>query len=67
MSDKAASDNKSNQCNPNNERYAGHQPGYQGTGTKADLDNHATQLNPNNERYQAPGGQQEPQQQPPPK
>jgi len=52
--DKAANDNKSNQCNPNNSEYRGHESGYSGTGTKADLDNHSTQLNPNNSLYQAP-------------
>ncbi|GFO34387.1 DNA polymerase beta [Plakobranchus ocellatus] len=50
--DKAGNDNKSNQCNPNNPRYQGHQKGYQGTGDKADLDNHGQQLNPNNPKYQ---------------
>ncbi len=43
--------NHANQCNPNNDKYDGHQSGYSGTGTKADLDNHANQLNPNNQEY----------------
>ena len=51
----AANDNKSNQCNPNNAEYRGHQSGYTGTGDTADLNNHANQLNPNNSRYQAGG------------
>ncbi|KAH3872166.1 hypothetical protein DPMN_035380 [Dreissena polymorpha] len=51
---KANQDNKSDQCNPNNPSYQGHQTGYTGTGTKPDLDNHGNQKNPNNERFQAP-------------
>ena len=50
---KADLDNHSNQCNPNNPNYAGHQSGYSGTGTKADLDNHSNQMNPNNSQYQS--------------
>lgn len=50
--DKADLDNRSNQCNPNNERHQGYSSAYSGTGTKVDLDNHSNQLNPNNERYQ---------------
>ncbi|CAF1106626.1 unnamed protein product [Rotaria sp. Silwood1] len=53
--DQTANDNKSNQCNPNNAEYSGHQLGYTGTGDKADLDNHANQLNPNNSNYQSGG------------
>lgn len=47
---KAANDNKSEQCNPNNPKYEGHQTEYQGTGDKPDLDNHSDQMNPNNEK-----------------
>ncbi|CAF0974184.1 unnamed protein product [Rotaria sordida] len=53
--DKAANDNKSNQCNPNNAESRGHESGYTGTGDKADLDNHANQLNSNNPNYQSSG------------
>ena len=49
--DQADLDNHSNQCNPNNSEYAGHESGYQGTGDKADLDNHSNQSNPNNSEY----------------
>ena len=49
-------DNHSDQCNPNNRLYDGHQKGYTGTGTKDDLDNHSNQLNPNNDKYQPKGG-----------
>lgn len=48
QADTKSQDNKSDQCNPNNPKHEGHQPGYQGTGDKADLDNHGKQLNPNN-------------------
>lgn len=51
---KGSMDNRSNQCNPNNQTYQGHTSGYGGTGTRADLGNHSNQLNPNNSRYQAP-------------
>ncbi|XP_067672588.1 uncharacterized protein [Haliotis asinina] len=49
--DQKAADNRSNQCNPNNEKYQGHEKEYTGTGDKADLDNHGNQLNPNNPEY----------------
>ncbi len=49
-------DNHADQCNPNNTKYQGHQPGYPGDGTKADRDNHADQLNPNNPKFQPKGG-----------
>ena len=52
--DKPDLDNHSNQCNPNNPTYQGHQSGYGGSGTKPDLDNHGQQLNPNSGKYQAP-------------
>lgn len=52
-SGQAANDNHANQCNPNNSEHRGHQPGYTGTGTRADLNNHANQLNPNNPEYKA--------------
>ena len=42
--DKAGRDNRSNQLNPNNPRYAG-------AADKAGLDNRSNQLNPNNPRY----------------
>ena len=42
--DKAGRDNRANQLNPNNPRYAG-------TADKASLNNRANQLNPNNPRY----------------
>ncbi|KAL5018604.1 hypothetical protein ScPMuIL_004326 [Solemya velum] len=44
-------DNKADQCNPNNDKYEGHQKGYQGIGDKPDLDNHGNQMNPNNPEY----------------
>ena len=50
--DKADLDNHSDQCNPNNPNYKGHEKGYSGKGDKADLDNHANQKNPNNPQYQ---------------
>ncbi len=53
---KADSDNKSDQCNPNNSKYEGHSSGYSGTGTKDDLDNHSDQKNPNNKKHQPKGG-----------
>ncbi len=53
--EKAVRDNTANQCNPNHPTYGGHQPGYQGKGTKADLDHHAKQLNPNNSLYRPSG------------
>ena len=49
---KAAADNHSDQCNPNNPKYQGHEKGYPGKGDKADLDHHSKQLNPNNSHYQ---------------
>ena len=49
--DKAAKDNRSDQCNPNNPKYEGHESKYSGTGDKADKDNHGNQLNPNNKEY----------------
>lgn len=52
--EKAAKDNRANQCNPNHPEYGGHKPGYQGKGTKADLDHHAKQLNPQNSLFRAP-------------
>ena len=45
--------NHSNQCNPNNRNYQGHDSSYTGTGTKPDLGNHSNQCNPNNPNYQA--------------
>ena len=51
----AANDNKANQCNSNHPQYAGHQPGYSGTGDQADLNNHANQQNPTNPNSQAKG------------
>ena len=53
--DQAANDNKANQCNANHDQYAGHQPGYSGTGDQADLNNHGNQLNPNNANFQPKG------------
>lgn len=53
--DKAANDNKSNQCNPNHGEYRGHQSGYTGTSDKADLGNHSNQSNPNNSNFQSGG------------
>ncbi len=50
--DKPDLNNHSNQCNPNNPEYKGHQPGYQGTGDKPDLENHSRQKNPEDVRYQ---------------
>ncbi len=44
--DQADLDNHSNQCNPNNSEYQGHESGYGGDGTQADLDNHSNQCNP---------------------
>jgi hypothetical protein len=52
--EKAAKDNRANQCNPNHPEYRGHQPGYQGKGTKADLAHHSRQLNPQNQLYRQP-------------
>ena len=49
--EKANNDNKADQCNPNNDKHQGHQPGYPGTATKPDLDNHGNQLNPNHPEY----------------
>ena len=50
--DKAAQDNRTNQCNPTHKSTGpGHQAGYHGTGTKADLDNRSNQMNPNNPLY----------------
>jgi len=46
--EKAAKDNRANQCNPNHPEFRGHEPGYQGKGTKANLDNHSRQLNTQN-------------------
>lgn len=51
----ADNDNKSNQCNPNNTQYSGHQSGYTGTGDQPDLNNHSNQLNPNNTNFQPKG------------
>jgi len=53
--EKAAKDNRANQCNPNHPEYRGHQPGYQGKGTKADLDHHSRQLNTQNWRHKQSG------------
>ena len=55
MPSHADNDNKSNQCNPNNSLYEGHQSGYSGTGDRADLNNHANQLNPNNSNFPPTG------------
>ena len=49
--EKSNNDNKSDQCNPNNDKHQGHKFDYTGTGTKADLDNHGNQLNPNNPEF----------------
>uniref|UniRef100_H2XY69 Uncharacterized protein n=1 Tax=Ciona intestinalis TaxID=7719 RepID=H2XY69_CIOIN len=49
---KANNDNKSNQCNPNNDRYSGYSSSYSGTATRPDLNNHSNQMNPNNSNYQ---------------
>jgi hypothetical protein len=46
--EKAAKDNRANQFNPNHPEFRGHEPGYQGKGTKANLDNHSRQLNTQN-------------------
>ena len=54
--DKAARDNHSNQCNPNNANYQGYNSAYQGTGTRADLNNHGNQMNPNNSAYSSSRG-----------
>ena len=48
---KAVHANKFNQCNSKHPNYGGHQPGYTGTGSRADLNNHANQLNSNNSIY----------------
>ncbi|GFG31563.1 hypothetical protein Cfor_01501 [Coptotermes formosanus] len=51
--DKAAQDNRTNQCNPTHTPTGpGHQSGYGGSGTKADLDNHSRQKNPQDPKYQ---------------
>lgn len=50
----AGLDNHSDQCNPNNLKYEGHQKGYTGIGSKPDLNNHGEQLNPNNWKFQGP-------------
>ncbi|XKL62344.1 hypothetical protein PGB90_002177 [Kerria lacca] len=48
--DKAARDNKSNQCNRNHERTGpGRDAGFKGNQKEAD--NHANQKNPNNPEY----------------
>ena len=44
MSTNTDKDNRANQLNPNNPRYAG-------TADKASLNNRSNQLNPNNPRY----------------
>ncbi len=53
--EKAAKDNRANQCNPNHPEFRGHEQGYQGKGTKADLDNHARQLNTQNRLHKQSG------------
>ena len=49
---KDVNDNRSDQCNPNNDKYEGHKKGYQGDKDKDNLDNHNEQLNPNNKKFQ---------------
>uniref|UniRef100_A0A915JTA4 Uncharacterized protein n=1 Tax=Romanomermis culicivorax TaxID=13658 RepID=A0A915JTA4_ROMCU len=51
MERSSANDNKSNQCNPNNANYQGHNSHYSGTGTKSDLNNHSNQMNPTHGQY----------------
>jgi len=54
--DKAATDNRANQLNPNHETSGQGRPaGYHGKGDAPDLKNHGNQLNPNNPNFQ--GGQ----------
>jgi len=50
--DKKATDNRANQCNPNNPATGpGRDAGYKGTADKPDLNNHGNQTNPNNPQY----------------
>lgn len=52
---KAASDNRTNQCNPNHQKTGpGHQAYYSGDRAQSNVDNRANQLNPNNPNYAAP-------------
>jgi len=50
---KADNDNKSNQCNPNNDKHQGHTNAYGGDGTQKDKDNHGNQMNPNNATFKS--------------
>ncbi len=54
--DKASKDNRSQQCNPNSDKYQGYSSAYSGTGTKADLDSHSQQMNPNHPTYSSSRG-----------
>lgn len=49
--DKAGRDNRSNQCNPNNDRYQNHVSSYNGPKDNAAIDNRSNQMNPNNAAY----------------
>mmetsp|Transcript_114122 Transcript_114122/g.362827 ORF Transcript_114122/g.362827 Transcript_114122/m.362827 type:complete len:175 (-) Transcript_114122:155-679(-) len=51
-------DNHANQCNPNNERYAGYDRHFAG-GDK-ERDNHANQMNPNNSSHGSSRGETNP-------
>lgn len=50
--DRAAQDNRANQCNPNHTTTGqGHDAAYGGDKSKPAMDNHANQMNPNNSEY----------------